>query len=155
MQLLSTTDPDEAWPDFKASRTAALQQLPPTIDPNQLIQLLSGPSGSSSWIVDSSSESHNSTVKNFVFSGAAEDASADSSNDKLTSLVEKYGPVIIALSVGNLVIGSILCIIGVVVCLRFAIKSGPKRRSIDTSYAPIRFKEADAVGVGNREFFRG
>ena len=42
VQLVSTTDPAAAWPDFFASRKATLAQLPPTIDPKTLVAISNG-----------------------------------------------------------------------------------------------------------------
>lgn len=150
MQLLSTTNLDTAWPDFTASRAAALEQLPETIDPQQLIDIYTASTGNSTG--SASINRPGATIKNFGASGAVETTDS-SSNDKLTSLVEKYGPIILGLLAGNLVIGIVLCIIGLVTCLRSVVKSGATTRSIGPSYAPVRFKEAEAYGAGERETY--
>lgn len=162
MQMLPTTSPSEAYADFVASRAKTLASLPQEIDPNTLVGILEGGDGSSSTNSTGSNSKVNPNTKkpsttnsDFGAMGAVEEstptASSDST-DKLTSLVEKYGPVIIGLLAGNLLIGAILCVIGVMTCLRAVVKSGAKSRSINPSYAPVRFKEAEALE--DREVYR-
>lgn len=163
--MLPTTDPNEAWPDFVASRQAALAALPPTVDPATILQILNGApynatdNGNSTTTTSTNTNANSNTnaysnpkkptTSNEDFSavGAVEESTpspSSDSNDKLTSLVEKYGPVIIGLLAGNLIIGLVLCIIGVATCLRSVVKSGAKSRSINPTYTPVRFKEAEA-----------
>ena len=61
-------------------------------------------------------------------------------DSQLVSLVKRYGPAVIGLLAGNILIGVILAAIGVAACLR---RQGAKSRNISPSYAPIRFKEAN------------
>ena len=148
VQLISTTDLDEAWPDFKASRAKALAAVPQTIDPATLVQL-------------ANSDSDNSTSTDDNISGADSTSSpvstptaapSENSDDKLYSLVEKYGPVVIGLLAGNILIGVLLCIIGLTACMRGVVKGGAKTRNIGSSYAPVRFKEAEAHGDRESEY---
>ena len=129
MQLLSTTDPNEAWADFYQSRTDALRSLPPALDLQAAIAstpLTSGPNPSGSAAI----EGHLS--------------SSSDSTSHLTSLVEKYGPVIIGLLAGNVVIGALLCVVGLAICMRAVVKGGAKARSVSPSYAPVQVKEEEA-----------
>ena len=137
VQLLSTTDLNEAYTDFNASRSAALANLPPTISPADLVRIANSQSTD-----DTTDDSAASPTK---VSGAAEAATPSSSSDSsLYNLVDKYGPVIIGLLAGNLLIGILLVIIGLAACLRGHVRAGAQSRNIGSSYAPVRFKEAEA-----------
>lgn len=78
-------------------------------------------------------------------------STSQSSDSKLTSLVEKYGPVVLGLLAGNVLIGLLLCILGLMTCLRVVVKSGVKIRSISPSYAPVRAKE-EGSGADEKYF---
>ena len=139
MQLLSTTNLLDAYNDFNISRTKTLASLPPTIDPQTLINL------SNAQTSDNDTDTTDSATK---VSGAVEASSSPSSSSDMSSqlynLVDKYGPVIIGLLAGNVLIGVLLCIIGLTVCLRGHVRAGATTRNIGSSYAPVRFKEAEA-----------
>ena len=136
MQMLSTTNLDDAYVDFNISRSKALSTLPPTLDPQTLIDL------------SNAETSNNDTDSATKVSGAVEASSSPSASSDMSSqlynLVDKYGPIIIGLLAGNVLIGVLLCIIGLTVCLRGHVRSGAKTRNIGSSYAPVRFKEAEA-----------
>jgi len=124
VQLLSTTDPDAAWAEFLTARAKTLKSLPPTMDPSQLIDIVGGGS-------DGAAQG--------ALSGAVADDSTDDSS--LTSLVKHYGPLVIGLLAGNLLIGLLLLIVGVTVCVRGVVRGGAKSRSVGATYAPVRFKD--------------
>lgn len=68
-------------------------------------------------------------------------SSADAGNySSVVSLLDKYGPVVIGLLAGNMVVMLILCIIALVACTRGAIRSGAKTRSAPT-YVPVAFRD--------------
>ena len=71
------------------------------------------------------------------------DNPSDGDDSHLTSLVKKYGVVALALLVTNLIIGLVLCIIGVIICLR---RKREIRRTNNPTYAPVRFKEPESEG---------
>lgn len=173
VQLISTTDLDAAWPDFAASRAQTLAALPQTIDPATLVNLVNGDDGdttddsvagadnvTSSISASSSSPSSSSPSSAAVFTtivassaavratssptGAA--STGNDADDKLYALVDKYGPVVIGLLVGNILVGVLLCAIALTVCLRGVVKGGAQTRNVNSSYAPVRFKEAEAHG---------
>ena len=73
---------------------------------------------------------------------AGTDASATAAT-QLLGLVDKYGPVIVGLLAGNLLVGLLLCLIGLAACLRSRVRTGVQSRSINPSYAPVRVKDAE------------
>lgn len=78
-----------------------------------------------------------------VEGAAVLDAVSSSSTDSyssVVSLLDRYGPVVIGLLAGNLVIMLLLCIIALVACTRGAIRGGAKTRSAPT-YVPVAFRD--------------
>lgn len=141
MQLISTTNLDEAWPDFNISRGNALASLPPLIDPATLVYLSNTDTSDNDTDTDDSA----TKVSGAVESSSSPTPSADSdASSKLYNLVDKYGPVILGLLAGNLLVGILLFIIGLTMCVRGHMRSGAKTRSVNPSYTPVRFKEAEA-----------
>ncbi|THG99797.1 hypothetical protein EW026_g2607 [Hermanssonia centrifuga] len=140
VQLISTTNQGEALTDFAATRAQVLKSLPPTIDPATFLDIYTGGDGSPAVgdVASGALDASDSTP-------SAVPAGSDSSSDRLNSLVEKYGPIIIGLLAGNALIGVLLCIIALTVCLRGVVKSGARSRNINPTYAPVRFKEAEAA----------
>lgn len=134
VQLVPTTDAEFAWYDFSVSRAKALKQLPPTMDPAALVKLASQSDDGS------------------AASGAVESTPGSGSSDQLYGLVDKYGPVIIGLLAGNILVGVLLCIIGLAACLRGHVRAGATR-SVNSSYAPVRVKEAEAMGYADRDAY--
>ena len=74
-----------------------------------------------------------------VAGGVSTDPSSDS--DAVASLLDKYGPVVIGLLAGNILVMSLLLIIALVACTRGTIRGGAKSRSLPTNYAPVSFKD--------------
>lgn len=136
VQLLSVTDLNAAWPDFVASRSQALAAFPSLVDPSIIASRYKTVANTSTDATGSDSLGASSHLSS--------DSSSGSSDDQLTSLVEKYGPIVIGLLAGNVAIGLMLCIIGLFVCLRVVVKSGASSRNVSPRYAPVRFKEADS-----------
>ena len=151
--MLSTTDLNEALPEFKEARNQALANLPPQLPPSELARLINGTRDSSDGSVSDSSDLSDNSV-----SGGPNDASIPSasggvsdpttSDSQLYALVQKYGPVIIGLLAGNVIIGVVLCVIGLFVCIKSTVKSGVRTRSLAPTYVPVRFKEAEVAEEG-------
>ena len=139
VQLLSTTDLNEALPDFNKSRGATLAALPPTIAPIDLVNIANNQStdGSAAAPTRLSGAAEASPTSSSSTSGG--DASA-----QLYSLVDKYGPVVLGLLAGNLLVGILLLIVALAACVRGRVRSGATTRNIGPSYAPVRFKESEA-----------
>ena len=126
IQLVPTTNADAAWTEFFVSRSEALSQMPPVVDPAVAL-LLPSPDADNA---DDSSDS---------VSGGVETSSTPSSDDSsVTRLLDKYGPVALGLLAANLLLTLIALIVGVVMCLRGAVRAGARRAP---SYTPVRLKE--------------
>ncbi len=111
VQLLSTTDRDASWTEFKEARAKALKSLPPAIDP-----------------ADFSNDQEDSDGTLVKTSGAV--AVNDTLPDDLTSVVKKYGPVVIGLLAGNVLVGILLLLVGITVSAKGLIRSGERTRSL-------------------------
>lgn len=72
---------------------------------------------------------------------AAQSSSTTSSSSSVVSLLDKYGPVVIGLLAGNMVLMAILCVIALVGCTRGAMRSGARTRSVGPTYAPVSFRD--------------
>jgi saccharopepsin len=131
---MSATDPLSAWESFVISRAATLRFLPPDLFevPGLLEQLLA----------ESGNQTPTETPPATKAAGALSDnvSGSDGSNAQLLSLIEKYGPVVIGLLAGNVAIGLLLFAVAVISVLR---RPNVKSRTINPSYTPVRFKEAE------------
>ncbi|KAF7793489.1 hypothetical protein EIP86_004601 [Pleurotus ostreatoroseus] len=147
IQLMSTTDLNVALPDFLASRANTLSSLPAELAPSDFLKWYRGSSSSSmsNSISDSSDD-----VAGATDGSSTPSSSPTSTDDKLYSLAKQYGPVVIGLLAGNMLIGVLLCIIGLFTCMRRAVNHGAGSRSLPSTYAPVRFKEAEAAESGYR-----
>ncbi|KAI0804711.1 aspartic peptidase domain-containing protein [Irpex lacteus] len=165
VQLLSTTNTSQAWADFLKTRSRTLQALLPgggaLSSATQVTSSAASLSSSSQSSITSMStipsttqlpvgnaESTSSSVAvdespSKALGALAEDTS-NSDDPQLTSLVKKYGVTALGLLAANLIVGLILCIIGVMTCLRGKRES---RRTVNPTYAPVRFKESESESV--------
>lgn len=141
-QLLALTDPSDALSDFKTSRSAALAQSPPLATLEEIKGWVKEDNEATTTTTSSksSSTSNDKAVQNAVTSG--DDSDSTSVTDKLNI----YGPAIVGLLAGNLLVGIVLCAIGISVCIRRGASVGPVRNT--PIYAPVRFKEDTGSGVG-------
>lgn len=142
VQMLPTTDRDAAWTDFLASRQEVLAHHPHVIDPIVMQQLFpadfptdlptntsdvpsASPSagGGSSAVAGALSDAHASAA-GAASSGPSSDGGA------VASLLGKYGPVVIGLLAGNILVMLILCIIALAACMRGVVRSGATTRAV-------------------------
>lgn len=128
-QLLSTTQQDASWTEFQSARTKTLAALPPIIDPAQLIKLATGAS------------TDNSTANAQIRTSGAISGDDGSSDSDLTSLVKRYGPLVVGLLAGNLLVGILLFFIGLVVCVKGVVRGGAKTRTMGSAYTSVSFKD--------------
>lgn len=143
VQLMSTTDLDVALPDFRASRGHALASLPYELSPSEFLKYYT--SDSSTYANSDSDSDSDSNVVGAIDATSSPSPSSSSSDDSLYSLVKQYGPVVIGLLAGNILIGVILCIIGVLTCMKTIVRSGARSKTLPSTYTPVRFKENEAT----------
>ena len=154
VQLLPTTDLDIALPEFVIARDQSLASLPAPLPPALLLQLFINSSrGNSS---SSADDLNGPTARSMsgVLDGTNPSASvtdATSSDAQLYPLVEKYGPVIVGLLAGNIVLGVVLCVFGLFVCLDI-VRSGARTRTVAPTYVPVRYKDAEAAEEGEMQY---
>lgn len=139
VQLLSTTNRDEAWADFTKTRRDVLGGLPPALSPTvvagaYITRNATKPSSSGSAVSGAIGDVSNVEI-----------GSGDSSFAAVlvAGVLNKWGPAIIGLLAANVLMVTILCVVAIVACTRGVIKGGAKSRSIGASYAPVRVKEAE------------
>ena len=143
---MSSTDLNAALPDFLASRANTLSSLPNELSPSDFLKYYRGSSSSNTTSSGSSSSSDSSAdVVGAIDASSTPSSSSSSTDDKLYSLVKQYGPIVIGLLAGNILIGVLLCIIGLFTCMKTVMKSGARSRSLPSTYTPVRFKEAEAA----------
>ena len=136
-QLLSITKQDTAWAEFQSARATALKSLPPLIDPKTLLNIDSSSIATDTQTNDTKTD--DGSGAQVRVSGAVSDT--DGSDSDLTSLVKKYGPVVIGLLAGNLIVGLLLLFVGLAVCVKGVIKGGAKTRTMGSAYVPVSFKD--------------
>lgn len=164
IQMLSTTDPGDAWLDFQLTKMALVPILSPVVDPEVLalfprtLESLTKKYGlalpSDSDDDSSSNDNKTSPAAAGALAGANAATSSGSGGDKstVTALLDKYGPVVIGLLAGNLVVALLLVVIGLVAWMR---RDRAKSRRIPTDYAPVSFKEKVADDSTSSEPLRG
>ena len=147
VQLLSTTNLNEALPEFIEARNLALASLPPQLPPLELARVINGTRVSSDGSAGDSGDLAENSVGGDTSAPSASGGVSDptTSSGQLYSLVEKYGPVVIGLLAGNTLIGVVLCVISLFVCMKRAGRSRARTRTLESTYVPVRFKEADAA----------
>ncbi|GJE94330.1 acid protease [Phanerochaete sordida] len=188
MQLLSTTDQDDAWVDFQETRSTILSLLyPAVIDPVFLpvffpadfgsVQNSTGTGFITPFASDTPSPPSGTTTSAAAPAAtsapapaatsraAAAGALADldttsatpspspSANSSVTSLLDKYGPVVIGLLGANVFVMLLLCVIALVACTRGVMRSGARSRSAPT-YVPVSFRDKPAAGYDPEENVR-
>lgn len=145
VQLVATTDLDAAWPDFAAARAQALAALPPAIDPATLIDIVNGGTGSGDSVAGAGALPSSTTMVAKPTAVAAA-AAGDDAGSKLYDLVDHYGPIVIGLLAGNILVGVLLCAIALAACLRGVVSGGGRTRTVSSTYAPVRVKDAEIYG---------
>lgn len=127
-QLLPLENPHDALQDFLESRQNALSTLAPEATPDQVRQLLQQ-------AIMSSSASESDSVAETL-----DDTVSSSNSSALLERINIFGPVIIGLLSGTLLIGILLFGIALSMCVRKGASMESRSRSVP-SYAPVRFKE--------------
>ena len=142
--MVPTTVEEKAWTDFAVSRMVALQQSPLNIDPSIFLPIFQSNSSSNSTPPTSSLPSSASgTMPTGALAGAlaeAETSQASTSDSTVVSLLDKYGPVVVGLLAGNIIVMGVLCITALVACTRGAMRGAARTRE-PTSYAPVSVKD--------------
>ncbi|GJE94322.1 acid protease [Phanerochaete sordida] len=204
LQLLSLTDPDDAWLDFQLTQSTIMMTAGAVIDPVFLPKLFpqdfgtventsttgeitpfpssppstsTSPSPTSSTLASSSvatsppaslatpssspasptsaSLSPAGPSASDAVAGAIADAdpsrAASNADTGTVSLLNKYGPIVIGLLAANVVVMTLLCIIGLIACTRGALRGSSKMRSIAPSYAPVAFRDKQAADYDPEE----
>ncbi|KAA1469019.1 acid protease [Dentipellis sp. KUC8613] len=129
IQLLSTVDTDKMQADFIKSRREALAQFPPEATLDQVK-------------AEFASDDDDRDGRD---SGSGESLLADGSGSdtsKVLDKINKFGPVVLGLLVGNAVIGLLLCMLAIASAVRAGRAVGPMR-TINPSYAPVATKGLD------------
>ncbi|KAA1467341.1 acid protease [Dentipellis sp. KUC8613] len=135
INILPLTNAKDALGDFNRSRQNALSQLPPEQSLADSRKQFGGNSTSSS---SSSSSKDDKDTDSIV--GAVTSDSDDSDWSTLLDRIDHWGPVVVGLLAGNVVIGIILCFIGLAVCIRRGRTTGATR-TVNPSYTPVQFRE--------------
>ncbi|GJE99241.1 acid protease [Phanerochaete sordida] len=167
VQLLSLTDPEEAWLDFQLTQSFLFTHIAPTlIDPIFLPTLFPQdfsavqnstdtgaitpfPSPTSSGLPGAAATDVDEVSGSLADAALSPDgAGADSG---VASLLDKYGPVVIGLLGANLAVITILCIIAIAACTRGVVRGGAKTRTISPSYAPVGFRDKQAADYDPEE----
>ncbi|GJE94321.1 acid protease [Phanerochaete sordida] len=127
VQLLSTTDADDAWIDFHLTRGATLsEKYPISIDPAFLPALFPRVY---------SSQNATGTGALTPIAVRVSRALEATCTDRATTLLSTYGPVAIGLLAANLAIMLLLCIIALVACTR----RRTQERTVSATYNPVAF----------------
>lgn len=112
--LATTTDTADAHKDFQYSRFQMLKNLPPTLTPDEYITLLNSVLANS----ETSSASKGGNRDAELLSAESASSSDPSGWNTIAKKLDHYGPAVLGLLAGNLLIGVILAVIGISLCVR-------------------------------------
>ncbi|KAJ6567113.1 aspartic peptidase domain-containing protein [Mycena capillaripes] len=157
VQLLADTVTDQAAADFATVRAELLEDSPPELAPQDIINLFDGPSSSASatptaFSTPASASAATPTANPapactipagsdaVANSGKASVNLADNASSSTDSTVAKYGPIIVGLLAANLVILLLVAFLGVMSFVRNGRSAGPTR-ALNPSYQPVKLKE--------------
>ncbi|KAF4564594.1 hypothetical protein EYR36_002531 [Pleurotus pulmonarius] len=137
IQLLPTTDSKEAWAEFIAIRAKALEgavEFAPS-EFRVLVMQEDADADEPDAPTDEASE-----ISGVLASpdNEAQDGPADST---ATAAIQKYGPVVIGLLAGNLLILIVICALGLYFCIS---KGGRNGKTASASYHPVKLQKGDS-----------
>ncbi|KAJ7604943.1 aspartic peptidase domain-containing protein [Mycena polygramma] len=137
VQLLADTVTDQAASDFVTVRANLLQNAPPELAPQDIINLFDGSSSNSSSVAAGSDAMSEKASENLA-SGSTGSSSADTT-------VTKYGPIVIGLLAANLAILLVLAVLGIINFVRNGRSTGP-------TYQRVRFNEDASLTMGHTAY---
>ncbi|PPR00386.1 hypothetical protein CVT26_009667 [Gymnopilus dilepis] len=149
IQLLSTLDHAKAITEVTTIRRQTLSTLPPEIDPTKLVGMLSQADSEADAGATTTSPANDA----YVVDGkpTLPSASNGQSASQDGSVVDKYGPIIVALLAANLLVLLVLVILAVLSYMRrgSSSKKSSRRGVLDSTgapvYAPVKGTEAEEV----------
>lgn len=135
--MLSKTRTASGWIEFLRDRALAVSRSPHVVDPLVLRYIDSKKFGSVS-----GDEVKSGSSRSAVAGSLADDASSTPPSTAPDSLniLTKYGPVVIGLLAGNLLVMTVLCVIAGVALTRGALRNRTQMRRISATYAPVGVK---------------
>ena len=151
MQLLSTTNPATADAQVISIRGQTMASLPPELDPATFVNLLINAASDSNVGTDTSTDMSPANTDTATLPDSA-DAGFENGKTLVSNLgaavgsyedplVRSYGPVIIGLLAGNLLVTLCLIAFAVMAWLRRgSSKKQQASRVIDPHYVPVKFK---------------
>ncbi|KAJ7604963.1 aspartic peptidase domain-containing protein [Mycena polygramma] len=134
VQFLADTVTDQAASDFTTVRANLLQNAPPELAPQDMINLFDGSSSGSSSVAASSD-----AVSEKVSENLAGDSAGSPSTD---STVTKYGPIVIGLLAAILAILLVVAVLGIIGFIRNGRSTGP-------THQRVRFNEDASLTRGH------
>ncbi len=140
IQLLPTTDFKEAWAEFIAIRTKALEGVVEFAPSEFRILITQENSDEDEPDAPTDEASEISGVLASPENGG-QDGPADSA---ATTAIQKYGPIVIGLLAGNLLILVVICVLGLYFCIS---KGGRNGKTASASYHPVKLQKADSQFV--------
>lgn len=128
IQLLALENVEDALRDFHSSRQNSLATLPPEATVDQVNRYVQERNSSPDSDSDSLSAASNDSV-----------SASTSNSSALLGRINIFGPVVIGLLGGTLLIGILLCGIALAMCVRKGASMGSRKSA--PAYAPVRYKE--------------
>ncbi|KAA1469080.1 acid protease [Dentipellis sp. KUC8613] len=158
VQLLALSIADDILDDYAKSRAQALSQLPPlaTIDAikaelaNHKSDLPSETSSDyASWPTSASASagtpSSSGVSKDEKLSNALVDTDGSDAASQVLSKVDTFGPVVVGLLAGNVLIGLVLLVLGVCLCIRRGRTVGASPRGFNSAYVSVSKVDEDGT----------
>ena len=150
LQLLSTTDPNDAWRDFELTIFDLMTENPGQfIDPPYFPIFFPLEFGSAN--TSDTSRTLRREVGATVFDVVQRAAMADDSSG-IVALLDKYGFAVTGLLAGNIALMAIFCMITLVGCTRGTMRTGARTRSIGSTYAPVSYRDKVSTVDDDAEF---
>ncbi|KAI0321001.1 aspartic peptidase domain-containing protein [Amylostereum chailletii] len=148
MQLLPLTNQHQAYADFQLSRRRVLDGLPPTATRDEVEQLYRQQTANTT-SPSSGSDGGAETQDLSTVGSLSSDVEKEEVQQSLLDRVNTYGPVIMGLLSGVLLIGLVLCAVGLATYVRGGARKGAGVRNVSPSYAPVRVREVGSGAMGH------
>ncbi|KAF4583314.1 hypothetical protein EYR38_002063 [Pleurotus pulmonarius] len=137
IQLLPTTDFKEAWVEFNAIRAKVLEGTV-ELAPSELRILAMQEKADQD---DPDARTDEAPKISGVLASAEEGAQSGSSDGTTAAAIQKYGPIVIGLLAGNLLILIVICALGLYFCIS---KGGRDGKTASASYHPVKLQKGDS-----------
>lgn len=140
IQLLPTTDSKEAWAEFIAIRAKALEGAV-EFAPSEFRILAMEDNADDD---DPDAPTDEASEISGVLASPVSGTQGSPVDGATAAAIQKYGPIVVGLLAGNLLILVVICVLGLYSCVS---KGGRNGKSSSASYQPVKLQKGDSQFV--------